>query len=389
MLDASSHLHAYMAIGLISLLPNLLLIFIPSGMLVQKPGKINVQNIFLSFAAAGLMGDVFLHTLPHLLAPHSHGDHGHSEHEEHAEHHDHHNHADADRGGSAAALDEHQHGGHGEHSGHGEHGGSFLGLEREVLIPLALLLGFMIFMVVEKLASAHSHSHGQSHGHAHSKEDKVGDGASANGAAEDTAESSARRSPRLKQRRAAGVSDSGFPGAKITSTSRASSSSGVPSAPQSLYQTMLTSLRPAGWLNLLADSMHNFTDGVAIGASFAAGRGLGFATFLSVIFHEIPHEIGDFTVLVQSGLTKWQAIQAQFCTALAAIVGVSVGLLADRSQAAEELLLAVTAGGFLYLSTVNMLPQVVQSKASLLQTTLETGSFALGIFMMVLVLAFE
>jgi zinc transporter 7 len=135
--------------------------------------------------------------------------------------------------------------------------------------------------------------------------------------------------------------------------------------------------------------MHNFTVDVAIGASFAAGRGLGFATFLSVIFHEIPHEIGDFTVLVQSGLTKWQAIQAQFCTALAAVVGVSVGLLADRSQAAEELLLAVTAGGFLYLATVNMLPQVVQSKASLLQTTLEAGSFALGIFMMVLVLAFE
>lgn len=46
-------------------------------------------------------------------------------------------------------------------------------------------------------------------------------------------------------------------------------------------------------LNLIADSMHNFTDGIALGASFASGRGLAIATLLSVLFHEIPHELGN------------------------------------------------------------------------------------------------
>ena len=74
-----------------------------------------------------------------------------------------------------------------------------------------------------------------------------------------------------------------------------------------LFSTLLSQLQPAGWLNLLADSMHNFTDGLAIGASFSiasgtAGKGLATATVLSVLFHEIPHEIGDFSILVGSGL---------------------------------------------------------------------------------------
>ena len=52
------------------------------------------------------------------------------------------------------------------------------------------------------------------------------------------------------------------------------------------------------------------------------------ATFISVIFHEIPHEIGDFTILVQNGLSKQEAIKAQFLTAIAAFGGTAVGLLA-------------------------------------------------------------
>lgn len=60
-------------------------------------------------------------------------------------------------------------------------------------------------------------------------------------------------------------------------------------------------LTAGGYLNMAVDAMHNFTDGVAIGASFASGKGLGFATTVSVFLHEIPHEIGDFAILVQSG----------------------------------------------------------------------------------------
>jgi len=149
-------------------------------------------------------------------------------------------------------------------------------------------------------------------------------------------------------------------------------------------------LRAAGWLNLLADSMHNFTDGIALGASFASGSGLALPTFLSVILHEIPHEIGDFTILMQSGFSKFEAIRAQFLTAIAAMVGTAVGLYAQRNKSAEDLLLAFTSGGFLYIATVAMLPSIVTDKSSpLAQTVLEISGFSLGVGMMLLVALFE
>lgn len=60
----------------------------------------------------------------------------------------------------------------------------------------------------------------------------------------------------------------------------------------------------AGYLNLAADFSHNFTDGLAIGASFLAGQNIGIITTLTILFHEVPHEIGDFAVLIQSGCSK-------------------------------------------------------------------------------------
>ena len=57
----------------------------------------------------------------------------------------------------------------------------------------------------------------------------------------------------------------------------------------------------SGYLNLFADAFHNFTDGLAIGASFLAGKNIGLMTTVTILFHEIPHEIGDYAILIQSG----------------------------------------------------------------------------------------
>lgn len=65
-------------------------------------------------------------------------------------------------------------------------------------------------------------------------------------------------------------------------------------------------MQVSGYLNLAADVAHNFTDGLAIGASFLAGTGLGTVTALTVLLHEVPHEVGDLAILVQSGCTKRQ-----------------------------------------------------------------------------------
>ena len=72
----------------------------------------------------------------------------------------------------------------------------------------------------------------------------------------------------------------------------------------------------AGYLNLAADFSHNFTDGLAIGASFLAGQNIGIITTLTILFHEVPHEIGDFAVLIQSGCSKKKVVDLKVLTAL-------------------------------------------------------------------------
>ena len=145
-----------------------------------------------------------------------------------------------------------------------------------------------------------------------------------------------------------------------------------------------------GWLNLAADSMHNFTDGLAIGVAYSFGKGgsLGFATLLGTFFNEIPHELADFTILVTNGLSKVEAIRMQFLTAFAAMLGTAAGtVLSDRSEFVREVLMAATSGGFVYIATMGALVSVLSSKRKVTvpQVILEVLLFGLGVGMMVLI----
>ncbi len=81
-------------------------------------------------------------------------------------------------------------------------------------------------------------------------------------------------------------------------------------------------VKVAGYLNLFADFFHNFTDGLAIGASFIAGEGVGKITTLTILLHEIPHEVGDYAILIQSGVPPMKAILMQLVTAVGALTGI-------------------------------------------------------------------
>lgn len=91
----------------------------------------------------------------------------------------------------------------------------------------------------------------------------------------------------------------------------------------------------AGYLNLAADFAHNFTDGLAIGASYLAGNSIGVITTLTILFHEVPHEIGDFAILIQSGCSKSKAMTLQLITALGALSGTVLSLAAEGMFVSE------------------------------------------------------
>ncbi|XP_027766049.1 zinc transporter SLC39A7-like [Empidonax traillii] len=127
----------------------------------------------------------------------------------------------------------------------------------------------------------------------------------------------------------------------------------------------------SGYLNLAADAAHNFTDGLALGAAFWGGPGRGVLTALTVLLHELPHELGDMALLLRAGCTKAQAMKLQLVTAVAALAGASCSLLAEGSSSSSSGtgissgissgILPFTAGGFIYLGTVSVIPEILRN----------------------------
>lgn len=112
-------------------------------------------------------------------------------------------------------------------------------------------------------------------------------------------------------------------------------------------------------------------------------------TTFTILLHEVPHEIGDFAILVQSGYPKRKAILLQLTTAVGAFVGTIVGLLAEgNSSTASTWILPFTAGGFIYIATVSVIPELLEG-CSLWQSVKEMLGLLTGIGMMVLICYLE
>lgn len=81
---------------------------------------------------------------------------------------------------------------------------------------------------------------------------------------------------------------------------------------------------------------------------------------------KIPHEIGDFAILVQSGCSKTKAILLQLTTAIGAVLGTLVGLLSGNLAGLTPFILLFTAGGFIYIATVSVIPELLEVCACIL-----------------------
>jgi zinc and cadmium transporter len=144
-----------------------------------------------------------------------------------------------------------------------------------------------------------------------------------------------------------------------------------------------------GYLNLVGDALHNFLDGMVIAGAFATSTEVGVVTTLAIALHEIPQELGDFGVLLHAGFTRQQALLANFGVALAAVGGGLAGyLLTTTAEGLGAYLLPVAAGGFLYIASSDLIPQLRQVNDRG-QTVKLFGWLLLGVGIMVLSALFE
>lgn len=112
-------------------------------------------------------------------------------------------------------------------------------------------------------------------------------------------------------------------------------------------------------LIVIGDTIHNFIDGMAIGASFLVDPAIGLVTTLAIAAHEIPQEIGDFGLMLSKGMKKRKVLTVNLVSAMATIIGaVLVYGFGDQLGLSENLLLAITAGFFIYIASSDIIPTI-------------------------------
>ncbi|KAK0267777.1 hypothetical protein LTR35_016067 [Friedmanniomyces endolithicus] len=306
----SPAINAMMGTLYISGPPNFLLALCPTDI---DPANLNVM---VAFAVGGLLGDTLFHLLPEIFL------------------------GEVPEGTVRAVLVE---------------------PNKNLLLGVAIMVGFVTFVAMDKGlriatgGAGHSHDHGDAHSNG-----SIGDEEpTTSGRAPDGADS-------LRQRK----SDTRSP------TNTAIVTDAKDNKP---------SIKLSAYLNIIADFTHNITDGLALSSSFYASPTIGATTTLAVFCHEIPHEVGDFALLIQGGMSKKAAMGLQFVTALGAVLGTMIGIAVQEfggnsaSAAAEavkgvgnvglagtslvwgDLLLPFTAGTFLYVGTVGVIPEILET----------------------------
>jgi zinc and cadmium transporter len=143
-------------------------------------------------------------------------------------------------------------------------------------------------------------------------------------------------------------------------------------------------------INILGDAIHNFIDGVVIGATYLVSPAIGLSTTFAVLLHEIPQEFADFGILVHSGLSIRRAVLLNLGSASVAIFGTALSLAvgAVAQQTVTAWLIPLTAGGFVYLAAADLIPEL-QHDRSLRALFVQTSFISLGIAIMGLLTLLE
>ncbi|KAG0270109.1 hypothetical protein DFQ27_000410 [Actinomortierella ambigua] len=330
----------------ISIIPNLLLYFVPPNI---RPESLNT---LVAFAVGGLLGDVFLHLLPHAFLGEVHG-------------------------GDLLIVDE----------------------VKNIVVGFSIFIGFFIFFCIDKVMrvlsggeGGHSHSHGHDH-----KVDSEDDQHHHHHDDDHSKKGKNDKDSGLRQRKK-GDKD-------VKDSTNAKSEEKQPQQPTK-------GIKLSAYLNLIADATHNFTDGLAMAASFYTSPAIGATTTVAVFFHEIPHEVGDYAILIQSGFPRSKAMMSQFITAIGAFLGTLAGIaIEEMSKASEgsaaedeplalfgfksiemragELVIPFTAGGFLYIATVGVIPELLTVTGRLAKDARQFASeilaMAVGVGMMIVI----
>lgn len=284
-----------------------------------------VLSVFMGLAVGALASDAILHLVPEALGLHDHGPKS-SSNETHSSSHGHHHHRKRD---THQNVNTHPHGNHNHHHlpEEADHDAVHIQTEHLHIEPyiwycMVLLLGAYIFYLVE-MAMVH-----------------------------------VQRKTQVEQ---------------ISVTLTAYNNQAVEAIiKEKEVEEQRTSrgrkaISPLVVMIVIGDALHNFTDGLAIAASFSASILEGIAITIAIFCHELPQELGDFAILISEGLTFKKALIANLFSSLTAFIGFYIGVPLSN-LGGTPWIFSITAGMFLYISLVDMLPSLIKNGSTNVRT---------------------
>ncbi len=141
----------------------------------------------------------------------------------------------------------------------------------------------------------------------------------------------------------------------------------------------------SAWMIIIGDSFHNFTDGLVIAAAFVADVRLGILTSVAIIAHELPQELGDFMVLIHSGMSKRRALFWNMVSSLATLVGAVLAyFLLQELEAYSYIFLCLAAASMMYVAIADLIPGL-HRRTSLRDSLAQFALIGLGIGSILLV----
>lgn len=322
------------------------------------------------FGAGAMLGDAFLHQLPHAFG----GEHTHS--------HDH-------------RVDNFHH----AHAGD-EHGHSHSHSLKDLSVGISVLAGIVLFLLVEKVVryvednstgadawnhGHHHHNHNSSkklkddsdaHDKTQSKSSKEGDGKGSDEVLDDSSNDTKFTQSESLLRKRKTVQEGKDDKSDVDAAD--GSANNIRSLNEKEHAQSPSNL-VFGYLNLISDGVHNFTDGMALGSAFLLyGSVGGWSRTLFLLAHELPQEIGDFGILVRSGFSAPKALFFNFLSALVALAGTALALLWGQDPGQSSLIEGFTAGGFVYIAVAGVLAEMNNSKSTLRSSAVHITSLVLG-----------
>ncbi|XP_052890569.1 zinc transporter ZIP10 [Anopheles moucheti] len=301
----------------------------------------DILRFLIALGVGTLCGDALMHLLPHALLPHDDGDH-------HDHHHD--------------ELDHHD----GEHDHSAEARAMWLCL---CAFGAAFFM-YSLEMILPLFRDGDEHSH---HGHSHAH-----------------TQSSNRVEPRTVQQ--SQHTNNHHPNYRSDDI-ELDMVDGTKDKEAKMMLEKKSSRKPmaaVAFMVILGDGLHNITDGLAIGAAFAVDPVTGLATSFAILCHELPHELGDFALLLQTGVSIRRAIFLNIVSSVLSFIGMALGLLlTGLHESVVSWIYAGTAGTFLYIALSDLVPEmrndVAKSEKKLKVILIQLTGLALGAIIMLLI----